>query len=292
LEIADGIYLIKNPHSTYFVSSVLITGESLTLVDAGRIESPETSIYPAIRALGRDPREISMLVLTHAHWDHSAGAAQIKTETGCKVAVHFNGEAYLTDPETVTRELTNRFPGIPSGNMAELDAVTPDETFSDGSIIHLNERELKVVHTPGHSACSCCIVEPDLGLYIAGDSIQGRGGRRPLIFHDVGDYLASMKRLLGEPIKTIVNGHPFPPAEKGVLKGEETVRHVEESVKAVEELMDTVLDSLNESDGPMSITEIHETVGVSQPFTIGCILEALEAEGKTNRETTRGKMLW
>ena len=179
MEIEDGIHLIKNPHSTYFVSSVLLMGESLTLVDAGRVESPETSIYPAIRALGRDPRGISLLVLTHAHWDHCAGAAQIKRETGCKVAVHSNGEAYLTDPETVARDLTSRFPGIPPGNMAALDAVEPEIVFTEGSTIPIDGRELKVVHTPGHSAGSCCTVEPDLGLYIAGDSVQGRGRGAP-----------------------------------------------------------------------------------------------------------------
>jgi len=292
LEIADGIHLIKNPHSTYFVSSVLILGESLTLVDAGRVESPDNSIYPAIRALGRDPKEISLLVLTHSHWDHSAGAAQIKRETGCKVAVHSNGEAYLTDPETVARELTNRFPGIPPGNMAEFDAVTPEIVFGHGSTIPLDERDLKIVHTPGHSACSSCIVEPDLGLYIAGDSIQGRGERRPLIFHNTTEYLASMKRLQGESIETLVNGHPFPPSGEGLLRGEAAKLHVAESIIAVEELRRLVLETLNESDSLMGIKEIHDAAGAYQPYTIGCILESLEAEGKATRESKGGRTLW
>ena len=51
--------------------------------------------------------------------------------------------------------------------------------FTEGSTIPLDGRELKVVHTPGHSAGSCCTVEPDLGLYIAGDSVQGRGRGAP-----------------------------------------------------------------------------------------------------------------
>ncbi len=292
MEITDGIHLIKNPHSTYFVSSVLFMEESLTLVDAGRAESPETSIYPAIKALGRDPQEISLLILTHAHWDHCAGAAQIKRETGCEVAIHSKGEAYLTDPETVARELMSRFPGIPLGNMADLKAVEPEILFSEGSTIALEERELKVVHTPGHSAGSCCIVEPDLSLYITGDSIQGRGERRPLIFHDAGAYLASMKRLLGEPIETIVNGHPFPPSGKGVLRGEATKLHIEESVKAVEELRDAILEALNESDGPMSLIETQEAARASQPFSVGCVLEALKAEGKATGEIAGGRMLW
>ena len=42
-----------------------------------------------------------------------------------------------------------------------------------------------------------------------------------------------MKRLLGEPMETLVNGHPFPPSRKGGLRGEATKQHVEESIKAV-----------------------------------------------------------
>ena len=292
MEIADGIHLIENPHSTYFVSSVLITGETLTLIDAGRVESPDNSIYPTIRALGRDPSEISLLVLTHSHWDHSAGAAQIKKETGCNVAVHSEGEAYLSDPETVARNLTERFPGIPPGNMAELDAVEPEIVFSEGSTIALDGRELKVAHTPGHSAGSCCIIEPDLGLYISGDSIQGRGEGRPLLFHDADAYVESMKRLLGEPIKAIVNGHPFPPSGEGVIRGKAVKVQLEESIKAVEELRETVSEALRGSEGALSVLQIHEATGASRPYAIGCILESLEAEGKVTRETTGGKLLW
>jgi glyoxylase-like metal-dependent hydrolase (beta-lactamase superfamily II) len=233
LEIEDGIHLIKNPHNTYYVSSVLIMGDSLTLIDAGRAESPNTSIYPAIKALGRDPMEIDLIVLTHAHWDHCAGVAQIMRETDCRVAVHTNGESYLKNPEIVARELKSRFPGVPPGNMGKFSAIEPVTLLTEGTGIHLDGRKLKVVHTPGHSACSCCIVEPTLGLYISGDSIQGWDERRPLIFYDAKDYLASMERLLDEPIKTIVNGHPFSPSCKGILKEEEAIRQIEGSIRAI-----------------------------------------------------------
>jgi glyoxylase-like metal-dependent hydrolase (beta-lactamase superfamily II) len=253
--MADGVHLIENPHRTYFVSSVLFAGETLILVDAGRAESPETSIFPTIKALGRNPQEISLLILTHAHWDHCAGAAQIKRETGCDVAIHSKGETYLKNPETVARELATRFPGIPSGNVADFDAVEPEIVFQDGSKIALNGRELKIIHTPGHSPDSCCIIEPKLGLYIAGDSIQGRGERRPLIFHDAGAYLASLKRLMEKPIETIVNGHPFPPSRKGVLRGTAAKRHIAQSIIAVEELRDKILEALKGSDSPMSLID-------------------------------------
>jgi len=292
LEIEDGIYLIKNPHRTYFVSSVLIAGDRLTLIDAGRVESPDTSIYPFIKSMERDPDEIDLVVLTHAHWDHCAGVDQIRRDTGCEVAVHKNGESYLKDPETVARELRGRFPGVQLGNMADFSAIEPDILLTDGSSINLDGRELKVVHTPGHSACSCCIVETDLGLYIAGDSIQGCGEGRPLIFHDVKDYLASMERLLGEPVESIVNGHPFPPYGRAVLRGRECDRHIEESIEAEEQLMSVVLGVLEESSDPMSTMKVFETVNRASPFTVGCVLEALEVDGRVTREVAGGGVLW
>jgi glyoxylase-like metal-dependent hydrolase (beta-lactamase superfamily II) len=292
LEIEDGIHLIKNPHNTYFVSSVLISGDSLTLIDAGRAESPNTSIYPAIKALGRNPKEISLIILTHAHWDHCAGAAQIIRDTGCDIAVHRNGEEYLREPESVVKELHRRFPGIPTGNMGKLDPIESMTMITDGYIFDLDERELKIIHTPGHSSCSCCIVEPDIGLYISGDSIQGRGENRPLLFHNVRDYIESMNDLLDEPIKAMVNGHPFPPSNSGLVRGDKVIIQVKESIKAVEQLVNQVLVVLKNAKKPLSILEIYEEVKASRPFTIGCVLEALELESKATREKLGEQILW
>ena len=274
------------------MSSVLFTGDSLTLIDAGRVESPNTSIYPAIKALGRKPAEISLIILTHAHWDHCAGAAQILRDTGCDLAVHRNGEAYLKEPDSVVKELNRRFLEIGPGNMGKLDPIDSMTLFTDGNNFDLDGRRLKVAHTPGHSACSCCIVEPDIGLYISGDSIQGRGENRPLIFHDIKEYISSMNRLLDEPVETIVNGHPFSPSYSGLVKGEETIVQVKESIETAEGLMSQVLIILKGAKRPLSIIEIHKTVKVSRTFTIGCVLEALEREGKSTRESLGGKVLW
>jgi glyoxylase-like metal-dependent hydrolase (beta-lactamase superfamily II) len=291
LEIADGIHLIRNPHRSYFVSSCLIVGEGLALVDAGREESPEQSIYPYIRGLGREPSEISLAVLTHAHWDHCGGLARIVRDTGCDVAVHRLGRAYLVDPGLSGREREERFPGVPSGGV-DFEAVEPDVLLSDGSSLNVDGRHLRVVHTPGHSTCSCCIVDESEGVYVAGDSVQGRGEARPLIFHSIDAYVESMRRLLGEPIEALVNGHPFPPSGKAVLRGEEIRVHIEESLRAVEELRAIVLTALKGASAPISLPRLHEETGAAPPLTIGCVLEALEAEELAERKKSESGDLW
>jgi hypothetical protein len=101
-----------------------------------------------------------------------------------------------------------------------------------------------------------------------------------------------MNNLLDEPNKTIVNGHIFPPSNSGLVKGDKAIIQVKESIRALEELVNQVLVALKKAREPVSILEIHEVIEGSRPFTIDCVLEALEQEGKTTREKLGGNILW
>ena len=292
MEVAEGIHLVECPWSTYFVSSCLIVGDGVAVIDAGTSGSPEAAIYPYLRGLGREPSEISHVLLTHAHHDHCGGVAPIKRETGCRVGVHELGRPYLEDPALIDRQLQERFPALFSDGMSDFDPVEVDIAFRDGDAIDLGGRALRVVHIPGHSACSSCLVDDELGVYICGDSVQGWGGRRPLLFHSSTEYTASMRRLLDEPMETLINGHPFPPFDKAVLRGDECPEHVRRSLAGAEELRRLVLGALEGAAEPMSIGQLHEGVGVSSPVTIGCILEALEREGRAERAGATEADLW
>lgn len=292
MEVAEGIHLIECPWSTYFVSTCVIEADkNITIIDAGTRESPEVAIYPYLRSIGRKPSEISHVLLTHAHHDHCGGVAPIKRETGCKVGVHELGKPYLEDPGLVDRQLRRRFPTLFSDGMANFDPMEVDIPFKDGDTIDLDGRVLKVLHVPGHSVCSSCLIDEEQGIYICGDSVQGWGDRRPLLFHSTTEYIESLRRLLSEPIKTLINGHPFPPFSKAILKEHESIEHVRQSLRGVEELRRLVLDILHSGMGPISIKNIHQQAGASSPVTIGCLLEALEREGEVEKKGTEAD-LW
>jgi len=291
-EIAKGVHLVKCPWANYFVSSCVIVGESITLIDAGTGESPEVAIYPYLRGMRREPSEISCVLLTHAHFDHCGGVASIKKDTGCKVGVHELGKPFLEDAGLIDRQLHTRFPALFPAKEPSFDSVKADIVFKDGDEIDLDGRQLRVLHTPGHSACSSCLIDEEQGVYISGDSIQGRGSRRPLIFHSSNQYLESMRRLMEESIKVLVTGHPFPPYDEAVLRGEKAKSHIYESLKAMEELNTLVWNMLTATGKPISLGELHERLGVSQPVTIGCILEALEKDGKVKKIRAEEGELW
>jgi len=56
--------------------------------------------------------------------------------------------------------------------------------------------------------------------------------------------------------------------------------------------MSQVLPILKRAERPLSVLEIHELVNASRPFTIGCVLEALELENMASREILGEKVLW
>ncbi len=292
MEVAEGIHLIKCPFSTYFVSSCAIVGKSIALIDAGVTESPEVAIYPYLRSIGREPSEISHILLTHAHFDHCGGVAPIKRETRCKVGVHELGKTLLEDAGLIDRQLRNRFPNLFQEKKPDFESTKVDIALRDGDTIDLDGDTLRVLHVPGHSACSSCFVDDEQGVYICGDSVQGRGERRPLLFHSSTEYLKSMRRLIKEPIKLLINGHPFPPFNKAVLEGRESREHVSQSLRSIEELNSLVWNTLKTTRTPMSPKQMHERIGMSQPVTIGCILEALEKENKVERVSARESDSW
>jgi len=292
VEIARDIHLIRCPWSTYFVSSCAIIGESIALIDAGTSDSPENAIYPYLRSIGREPSEISHIILTHAHFDHCGGAAVIKKETDCKIYVHESGKQYLEDAGLINRELHNRFPALYPEKKPDFESVKADVTFKDGDVLDLEGRQIRVLHTPGHSPCSSCLIDVEEGVYISGDSVQGRGERRPLLFFSSEEYAESMRRLLKEPVKTLVTGHPFPPFNNAVLKEEDAMKHIYESLKGIEELKALVWKILERSGKPLSIKRIYDEAGMSQPVTIGCILEDLEREKKIKKMRVAGDHLW
>ena len=64
----------------------LIKERGLILVDAGPPQKAE-QLLKSLRPLSVDPRDISLVVLTHAHWDHICALTEWKRLSGCKVAV-------------------------------------------------------------------------------------------------------------------------------------------------------------------------------------------------------------
>jgi glyoxylase-like metal-dependent hydrolase (beta-lactamase superfamily II) len=164
--VAPGIALDR------FVYSYLIAGETITLIDTG-VAGCETRIFDYIRSIGRDPAEISLIILTHSHPDHIGAARAIREETGCSVAAHPAERAWIEDVE-----LQNRERPVPGFATLVGGPVPIDYELDRGDTIDIDgsrEYELQVLHTPGHSAGSISLYLENEGALFSGDVIPVTG---------------------------------------------------------------------------------------------------------------------
>jgi len=178
--------------------------QRLTAPNPGRMTGPGTNTYiigePGAYAVidpgPDDPvhieriaalvgRDLKYILCTHAHPDHSPGAAPLKAITGAPIL------------------------GAPSGpNFRSEWQFTPDRTLSDGERIAVGDTTMKAIHTPGHASNHLCFLLEEDGLLLSGDHINN--GSTVVIDPPDGDmkaYLEALERLLTEDFDYILPAH-------------------------------------------------------------------------------------
>ena len=133
--------------------------------------------------------DVQAILLTHGHWDHIAGVAEIQKKTGAKLYIDAEDELFLTDSAlNLSVELTGR----------PLPPLKADVTVSDGDVIPLGSLRIHVLHTPGHTIGSCCYVVE--GAIFSGDTLfKMSAGRTDFPTGSYPQLLASLTRLCAIP---------------------------------------------------------------------------------------------
>jgi glyoxylase-like metal-dependent hydrolase (beta-lactamase superfamily II) len=197
MRVTEHIHAIKIPFKlsvepgsavNRFVYTYLILGREICLIDCG-VSSAVNMIFDYVRKVGRDPREISLLVLTHSHPDHIGGARDVARECGCQLAAHVDAQPWIEDVELQFRErpIVN-FHSLVAGPMKI------DVAFRDGDELDLGDgRVLGVLHTPGHSRGSVSLVFREDGALFTGDAVPMAGGLP--IYEDVLSSIRSIRKL-------------------------------------------------------------------------------------------------
>lgn len=146
-------------------------------------------------------RAVAAVVLTHGHFDHLGAAAALLARTPAPLLVH---EA---DAPSITDALAN------GGAAFGFDHVAPaaDRTLADGDIVEAGTLKLKVMHTPGHTPGSICLLaETDAGPHLfSGDTLfAGSVGRTDFPGGNGRELARSIARLATLPPETVVHtGH-------------------------------------------------------------------------------------
>lgn len=155
-------------------------GETVALViDPGPDDEGHLGrVLDAVRDRGA---RVGVVLLTHGHADHSAGAARFAEMCGASVRA--------LDP----------------AHRLGSEGLTGGDRVTAGDLV------LEVVATPGHTADSLTFVLPEDAAVLTGDTVLGRG--TSVVAHPhgrLGDYLDSLQRLrrLGEEgLRRVLPGH-------------------------------------------------------------------------------------
>lgn len=126
--------------------------------------------------------DMKAILLTHGHFDHIYAVNDLKKRLDVPVYAYADEAALMGD------SWMNR-----SKAWAEAMTVTPDILLHDGDELDLAGFHIRVIHTPGHTAGSCCYYFEEEKILIAGDTLFYESyGRTDL---DTGSEAAIMRSL-------------------------------------------------------------------------------------------------
>jgi metallo-beta-lactamase class B len=136
--VADNLYYV----GTAGISAWLITTPEGHIVIDGAMPTSAPLIQSSIRRLGFQPKDVKILLNTHAHFDHTGGLADLKRDTGARL---------LANPADRTALETGIYPGWEEVRDLDFAPVKVDGDLKDGLPVRLGDAVLTPHFTPGHS---------------------------------------------------------------------------------------------------------------------------------------------
>jgi glyoxylase-like metal-dependent hydrolase (beta-lactamase superfamily II) len=198
----------------------LIKEDGLILVEAG-VPNQGKKFRKLLKDLSIEPGDVSLILLTHGHWDHIASISEIKKLTGCKVAINQHEkdwveQAIKSQPPgnsltgKVLTAIINAYLSFIDFTGTTVDLVLEDKEYSLESYgIHG-----RIIYTPGHSSGSMSLLL-ETGDAFVGDLALGGfpmriGPGMPIWVENVNALKESWRLLLSSGAKQIYPAHGKP----------------------------------------------------------------------------------
>lgn len=191
------------------ITHVLGGARQVVIVDPGPADHPEHREAVAAAVAGR---EVSTILVTHRHGDHTGAAAEF--------ARRFDAPVRGADPSWCLAAGGGHDDGHDDGHdgaRGPSGAVGAPAPLTDGERLAVDGAVLVVVRTPGHTSDSVSFWVPDDpsdvygaggGAMLTGDTVLGSG--TTMLDHPDGtltDYLASLERLRAHGAARLLPAH-------------------------------------------------------------------------------------
>jgi len=156
----------------------------------GMVIDPGGNAGEINRAITDAGLKITVIVLTHGHSDHIASLRDVQDRTGAEVAIHNEDADFL--------ETSSQF------GISYRTPHPADRLLHEGDTIDIGGMSFKVIHTPGHTPGSICLLSSN--KVFTGDTLFYKGiGTTLMPGSSRHQLLESIKtRLMVLPDDTIV----------------------------------------------------------------------------------------
>ena len=201
LEITSEIFQVGGDDYTSSEDAAIYLicfNEKSALVDAGcgnRLDR----LYANISECNVDPSSIEYLLITHCHYYHTGGAANVRKDLSCKTVAHRLDARYLENGDnTVTAA---------SWYGSSIKPFTVDWKIAGKQTdIRLGGKIITAIHTPGHSPGSLVfLTESDGKKVLFGQDVHGP--LAPDLKSNRKDYIASLKKMISLDADILCEGH-------------------------------------------------------------------------------------
>ncbi|MCL2565293.1 MAG: MBL fold metallo-hydrolase [Defluviitaleaceae bacterium] len=176
--------VLHMPVAPYYTNSYIYYDENT--LEAAVID-PGGSADKLMDTAKENGLTIKYILLTHGHFDHIAGANELKVLSGAQV-IAFEDEDELLKSADMNLSLIGMGKGV---------IINSDKLLKEGDFVDVGNGKLALIHTPGHTAGGVCYYDEENGILFSGDTLfKGTTGRYDLPTSDGAALFASIKKKL------------------------------------------------------------------------------------------------
>lgn len=183
--MADDI-IIKRVVVSHLSANCWVVGTEAS--GAGLVIDPGGNADSIKRAIDESGLDIELIALTHGHSDHIAALRDIQDHTGAEVAIHAEDADFLEGYGSMSSQF----------GISYRTPHPPDRLLHEGDIIEAGGLSFTVMHTPGHTPGSICLLSGN--KVFTGDTLFYRGigttlmpgSSRPQLINSIRTRLMSL----------------------------------------------------------------------------------------------------
>ena len=272
MEIFPGVHRIEGRMGDRTIfQHLLVSDGRVTLIDTGMNSTPGEQFFPYLLEIGLQPRDISLVLISHCDCDHMGGNEVVRK--AAPSALFFSHEldrAWASDPDALTIGRYDQFhaeygvsysPETNEWLRSVMDGtVRIDVGLQGGEVLAIGDDwEILVVHTPGHTAGSISFYDRKYDYAVITDAIMWKSmlnieGKpvAPPSYLDVDWYVSGIQALEILAPKMLLASH-FP-----AMKGAKVTDFLAESRAFVHRAGEAVLRLAREAKGPLTLLDLME----------------------------------